>query len=157
MGSAINLVLAGGNSAKISRPSEMQRLTTEFCRLWLKKKKRSSAGNSKRQLPGGDGPNGTKNKRKEYDFLSLQSLMIYKWNTGWWNNKRWWNNKHEIALKVHRKCANKCMMSWDQGFLCPLIPLPTPLSSPSLILPRLLSSIWCVGNKTRTRNKSLCI
>ena len=48
MGSAIDLVLAGGNSAKISRPSEMQRLSTEFWRKCLKEKKSSSTGSSKK-------------------------------------------------------------------------------------------------------------
>ena len=78
MGSAIDLVLDGNTSAKISRPSEMQRLSTEFWRQCLKEKKSSSTGSSKKQLLGGNGPNGTKNKQTECDFLCLQLLWI--WN-----------------------------------------------------------------------------
>ena len=64
----------------------------------------------------------------------ILELMAERNNAGWWqNNAGWWQSetsadawiqehkhivrshdrRHEIAIKVHRKCANKCMMSRD--------------------------------------------
>ena len=75
MGSAIDLVLAGGNSAKISRPSEMQRLSTEFWRQCLEEKKSSSTGSSKKQLLGGSGPKWHKAQTHRMRFLMFAEAM----------------------------------------------------------------------------------
>ena len=69
MGSAIDLVLAGGNSAKISRPSEMQRLSTEFWRKCLKEKKSSSTGSSKKPIAWGKRAKWHKEQTKRRLFL----------------------------------------------------------------------------------------
>ena len=75
MGSAIDLVLDGNTSAEISRPSEMQRLSTEFWRKCLKEKKSSSTGSSKKTIAWGKRAKWHKAQTHRMRFLMFAEAM----------------------------------------------------------------------------------